>query len=48
VLEGESLDAAGARIFAAMLACASGEPSASEALGLGEAEFVPWVPGAVY
>jgi altronate hydrolase len=48
VLTGESLDAAGERIFRAMLACASGQPTASEALGLGEAEFVPWVPGAVY
>lgn len=48
VLDGESLEVAGARIFAAMLVCASGQPTASEALGLGEAEFVPWVPGAVY
>ena len=48
VLEGESLPDAGERIFAAMLACASGTPTASEMLGLGEAEFVPWVPGAVY
>lgn len=48
VLDGENLEAVGARIFAAMLACASGTPSKSEALGLGEAEFVPWVPGAVY
>ncbi len=48
VLDGESLADAGERIFAAILACASGQPTASEALGLGEAEFVPWVPGAVY
>jgi altronate hydrolase len=48
VLEGESLEETGQRIFAAILACAGGTPSASEALGLGEAEFVPWVPGAVY
>ena len=48
VLEGESLVAVGERIFAVMLACASGQPTKSEVLELGEAEFVPWVPGAVY
>jgi altronate hydrolase len=48
VLEGQSLESIGASIFAAMLACADGTPTKSEALGLGEAEFVPWVPGVVY
>ena len=29
-----------------MLAVASGEPSKSEALGIGDNEFVPWAVGA--
>lgn len=37
----------GTEIFEALIAMASGEPSASEKLGYGEAEFAPWVPGAV-
>ncbi|WP_029416702.1 UxaA family hydrolase [Brevundimonas bacteroides] len=46
VLDGESLDAVGERIFDRLLSLASGEPSASEALGIGDAEFVPWQRGA--
>jgi altronate hydrolase len=37
----------GHEIFEALIAMASGEHSASEQLGFGEAEFTPWVPGAV-
>ena len=37
----------GQEIFEALVALASGEPSASERLGFGEAEFAPWVPGAL-
>ena len=37
----------GREIFEALIAMASGEPSASERLGFGDAEFAPWVPGAV-
>ncbi len=37
----------GAEIFEALIAMASGRQSASEQLGFGEAEFAPWVPGAV-
>ncbi len=37
----------GQEIFAALVAMASGTPSASELLGFGEAEFTPWVPGAI-
>jgi altronate hydrolase len=37
----------GHEIFEALIAMASGKPSASEILGFGEAEFTPWVPGAV-
>jgi altronate hydrolase len=36
----------GEEIFAAMLTLASGRPSRSEELGIGDSEFVPWVPGA--
>ncbi len=42
-----SVDAMGEAIFERLLSLASGEPSASEQLGFGEAEFVPWRLGAV-
>lgn len=48
VLDGASLEAVGSRIFDVLLATASGKPTASERLGLGESEWVPWVPGAMY
>ena len=34
-------------IFDLILATASGEPSKSEALGIGDDEFVPWTVGAI-
>lgn len=37
----------GTQIFEKFLAVASGEPSKSEAQGLGDAEFIPWQIGAV-
>jgi altronate hydrolase len=37
----------GQEIFEALVAMASGKQSASELLGFGEAEFTPWVPGAI-
>ncbi len=46
VLEGESLQAVGRVIFERMLAVASGDKSKSEALGIGDNEFVPWAVGA--
>jgi altronate hydrolase len=48
ILDGE-LDVAqmGERIFEAILRHASGEPTRSEALGLGDHEFVPWHLGIV-
>jgi altronate hydrolase len=46
VLNGESLDSVGETIFQRLLSLASGERSASEILGIGEAEFVPWQRGA--
>ncbi len=44
---GVSVEEMGERIFRLLLAVASGEPSKSEALGLGDNEFVPWLVGAV-
>ena len=37
----------GREIFETLIASASGHQTASENLGFGEAEFAPWVPGAV-
>jgi altronate hydrolase len=42
-----SVEAAGLQVFEKLIAIASGERSASELLGFGEAEFVPWQIGAV-
>jgi altronate hydrolase len=46
VLTGVGLEAVGREIFETILAVASGEPSKSEALGIGDNEFVPWAVGA--
>jgi altronate hydrolase len=43
-----SLVEVGERIFALMLATASGRPTASETLGYGDEEFAPWTPGLTY
>jgi altronate hydrolase len=42
-----TLDQMGERIFRAMLAHASGQPTKSESHGYGQNEFVPWQLGAV-
>ncbi len=48
ILEGrETVQQAGRRIFERLLDLASGEPSKSERLGIGDHEFVPWQIGAV-
>lgn len=48
VIDGTStLQEAGASLFQLMLDTASGKPTKSEALGLGDNEFVPWQIGAV-
>jgi altronate hydrolase len=44
----ESPSEAGARIFEAMLATASGRRTKSEELGYGEEEFMPWAMGLTY
>ncbi len=46
VLDGVSIAEKGQEIFDKVLAVASGEKSKSEALGYGDAEFVPWQIGA--
>ena len=46
VLDGVTIADKGREIFERILAVASGEPSKSEALGYGDAEFVPWQIGA--
>jgi altronate hydrolase len=46
VLDGVSIAQKGQEIFDKALAVASGEKSKSEALGYGDAEFVPWQIGA--
>ncbi|GAP37666.1 altronate dehydratase family protein [Piscinibacter sakaiensis] len=47
VLDGVDIPTMGERIFAQLLRTASGEPTKSEALGLGDNEFVPWHLGIV-
>jgi altronate dehydratase len=46
VLDGMSITDAGELIFNALLATASGRPTKSELLGMGDFEFVPWQLGA--
>lgn len=46
ILDGEcSMEEMGQRIFELFLRTASGQPSKSEALGLGDNEFIPWQIG---
>jgi altronate hydrolase len=45
ILEGESVASVGQRLFDLILDVASGEATKSEALGVGEEEFAPWVIG---
>jgi len=42
-----TIEQMGERIFAHILRAASGEPTKSEQLGLGDHEFVPWHMGIV-
>ncbi|MFL5800374.1 MAG: UxaA family hydrolase [Roseiflexaceae bacterium] len=46
ILEGVSIEEVGREIFEKLIAVASGEPSLSEAQGIGEEEFAPWILGA--
>jgi altronate hydrolase len=46
ILDGVTIEEKGREIFEKVLCVASGEKSKSEALGYGDAEFVPWQVGA--
>lgn len=48
IVDGDrSIEAVGEEVFERIIAIASGEPSASESLGYGNNEFVPWSVGAI-
>ena len=46
ILDGMSLEDAGALIYDRILSIASGAPTRSEIIGVGDFEFVPWQLGA--
>jgi altronate hydrolase len=46
ILEGMPVEEVGREIFEKLIAVASGAPSLSEAQGIGEEEFNPWIVGA--
>jgi altronate dehydratase len=48
ILSGTPLELAGLQVFQAILAAASGKMTASEVLGLGENEWVPWITGPTF
>ena len=48
VLDGVPIDDMGSQVFELILAAAGGQKTASERLGIGENEWVPWVPGAMF
>jgi altronate hydrolase len=49
ILDGtESIPQVGRRIFDRLLAVASGEPTKSEQIGIGDEEFAPWILGPVF
>ncbi|MEZ6064213.1 MAG: UxaA family hydrolase [Planctomycetaceae bacterium] len=48
ILDGTPLDEVGEEIFEMVLRVASGEPTKSEAQGIGDEEFCPWVPGPIF
>ena len=45
ILDGETIESAGRRLFDLILDVASGRPTKSEAAGIGEEEFAPWLIG---
>jgi len=45
ILQGESIQEAGMRMFDEILETASGKKTKSELLGYGEDEFTPWAIG---
>ena len=47
IVEGRSVEEVGNELFDALLETASGKPTCSEELGIGDEEFVPWLVGPV-
>ncbi len=47
VLDGEAMPTVAAELFELVIQVASGQPSQSEAQGVGESEFVPWGLGGI-
>lgn len=47
ILDGSTVDDVGKEVFDEILAVASGRPTKSESLGIGDEEFVPWTIGPV-
>jgi altronate hydrolase len=47
ILEGTPLEAVGRQVFEEVVAVASGRKTKSEAQGIGEEEFAPWIIGPV-
>ena len=45
ILEGESVESVGRRLFERILEVAGGELTKSERIGVGEEEFAPWTIG---
>lgn len=45
VLQGESVQSTGSQLFGKLLEVASGKPTCSEKMGIGDHEFVPWLLG---
>jgi altronate hydrolase len=48
ILEGSSVEEVGREIFESIIATASGRQTLSEAQGIGDEEFCPWMPGPVF
>jgi altronate hydrolase len=47
ILQGTPLEVVGRQIFEEVVAVASGKKTKSEAQGIGEEEFAPWIIGPV-
>lgn len=48
ILDGASVEEVGEQIFERIIATASGQPTLSEAQGIGDEEFCPWFPGPIF
>lgn len=48
ILEGATVEEVGGEIFERIIATASGQPTKSEAQGIGDEEFCPWTPGPIF